>query len=65
MLKGNTKIPVYATAEIAVDPITGIETLTNGNFHNSPRVAGFDTRVRTWLMIQELNKEPLGTTEEE
>ena len=65
LLKGNTKIPVYATAEIAVDPITGIETLTNGNFHNSSRVAGFDIRVRTWLMIQELNKEPLGTTEEE
>lgn len=58
LIKGYTKIPVYANAEVAVDPITGIETPTNGNFHNSSRVAGWDTRVRTWLMIQSLPGEP-------
>ena len=61
LLKGNTKIPVRNNTAVATDPIIGTETYTNGNFHNSSRAAGWDTRVRTWLMIQELNKEPLVT----
>lgn len=61
LLKGNTKVPVRNNTAVATDPITGTETYTNGNFHNSSRAAGWDTRVRTWLMIQELNKEPLVT----
>ncbi len=55
LLKGVTKIPIYANSDIAIDPITGIESPTNGNFHNSSRAAGWDTRVRLWLIQQRLN----------
>lgn len=61
LLNDNSILPPTDSSEVAVDPITGKETYTNGNFHNTSRVAGWDTYVKNWMMIQTLSEAPAYT----